>query len=65
MESKLEDPIVEEGNDEKEFERIDDKMEAMMKIKDCLFKKAKNNIDSAQERYKRDYDKKRKLNQVC
>lgn len=36
-------------------------MEAMMKLKESLFGKAKNNINSAQDRYKKDYNRKRKL----
>ena len=39
-------------------------MEAMMKLKESLFGKAKNNINSAQDRYKKDYNRKRKLCQV-
>ena len=62
MECKTECP---EGiGEESYFEGIGDKMDVMMKLKDNLFKKAKKNIDSAQERYKKDYDKKRKLCQV-
>ena len=58
---QIKDPVMEE---EMEFEGIEEKMEAMMEVKDQMFQKAKNNIGSAQERYKRDYDKKRKLEHV-
>ena len=58
---QIKDPVMEE---EMEFEGIEEKMEAMMEVKDQMFQKAKNSIGSAQERYKRDYDKKRKLEHV-
>ena len=58
---QIKDPVMEE---EMEFEGIEEKMEAMMEVKDQMSQKAKNNIGSAQERYKRDYDKKRKLEHV-
>ena len=58
---QIKDPVMEE---EMEFEGIEEKMEEMMEVKDQMFQKAKSNIGSAQERYKRDYDKKRKLEHV-
>ncbi len=61
--SQVVDPVV-EGQEENEFEGIEGKMNAMLKVKEVMFRKAKNNVLSAQERYKKDYNKKRKLERV-
>ena len=55
IECKVKDPVL------KQVEEMDERMEAM---KESLFGKAKNNINSAQDRYKKDYNRKRKLCQV-
>ena len=55
------DDVIEQ---EAEPDEIDAKMKEMMMLKESIFEKADKNIDSAQERYKKDYDKKRKLCQV-
>ncbi len=39
-------------------------MNAILKVKEVMFRKAKNNVLSAQERYKKDYNKKRKLERL-
>ncbi len=61
--SQVVDPVV-EGLEEDEFEGIEGKMNAILKVKEVMFRKAKNNVLSAQERYKKDYNKKRKLERV-
>ncbi len=61
--SQVVDPVI-EGLEEDEFEGIEGKMNAMLKVKEVMFRKAKNNVLSAQERYKNDYNKKRKLERV-
>ncbi len=61
--SQVVDPVVEDL-EEDEFEGIEGKMNAMLKVKEVMFRKAKNNVLSAQERYKKDYNKKRKLERV-
>ena len=50
IECKVKDPVLKQDD----FEEMDERMEAMMKLKESLFGKAKNNINSAQDRYKKD-----------
>ncbi len=59
--SQVVDPVV-EGLEEDVFEGIEGKMNAM--LKEVMFRKAKYNVLSAQERYKKDYNKKRKMERV-
>lgn len=49
---------------EEEFEGVQRKMKKMLEIKNTIFKEAEVSIVSAQERYKKDYNRKRKLQNV-
>ncbi len=61
---EVKNPIVQDQEIE-EFEGLGEKMKLMLEVQNEMFSKAGSNIQLAQERYKKDYDKKRKLDKVC